>query len=364
MKCIHTIVTHSKPHLDEIVAIWLLIIFGEKMFPGVNTAKIVFWDTGGETPDGRSPEEWEKDGYLLIGIGGGILDEHPSLQNSGRKEDECAATLVAKVLGIAKEPALQKILRYTLKTDLKGSGQKFDLQHLVKLGYRGADPDDSKKVMRWTFTALNWMYDEQNRFFAAVKEYQEKAQTVEVIGPQRKRLPIVAIQSDNPEINKVARNRDYGCRAALVIQQRSSGHVLIFGNKQYGRWLNLNDLMAMIRVEEQRAADKMVTTDWNELRQEGRVAGAECWWYHKIALWIMNGSESARDVLETKLSLEKILKLAKTALDPDAFQPDFAPMCRKGTCKATRKTPCSYYAYGLQRCRDNRRQDWEAKRRG
>ena len=64
------IVTHSRPHLDEIAAIWILRKFGEQTFPGISTAQLIFWETGGQTPDGRSSQEYDNEGYLLLGVGG------------------------------------------------------------------------------------------------------------------------------------------------------------------------------------------------------------------------------------------------------------------------------------------------------
>lgn len=51
--------------MDEIAAIWILRKFGEEKFPGVSKAPIEFWNNGGNTPDGRSADEYERDGILL-----------------------------------------------------------------------------------------------------------------------------------------------------------------------------------------------------------------------------------------------------------------------------------------------------------
>ena len=37
-----SILTHERPHLDEIVAIWFLRKFGEQRFPGISKAAITF----------------------------------------------------------------------------------------------------------------------------------------------------------------------------------------------------------------------------------------------------------------------------------------------------------------------------------
>jgi hypothetical protein len=87
MQSFHTIVTHVRPHLDEILAILFLRRFGESRFPGVSTAKLVLWDAGPLTPDRRPASDYANEGYVLIGVGGSRFDEHATLDTdtpSGR----------------------------------------------------------------------------------------------------------------------------------------------------------------------------------------------------------------------------------------------------------------------------------------
>src|SRR3989344_9190822 len=150
---IDTIVTHHRPHLDEIVAIWLLRKFGEEKFPGINSAKIVYVDAGSGPRNGMKEKEWEAKGILPIGVWGGCFDEHPTA-GTERKEKECAATLVAKVLGVEDDPALEKILKFVTNDDLNASSSPFDLSYVVKL-LNQQHPDDTNFVMEWAMTGLN-----------------------------------------------------------------------------------------------------------------------------------------------------------------------------------------------------------------
>ncbi len=65
----HTVVFHKFPHLDEVVAYILALLYGRRIWPGINKAKVMFWDAGAKTPDGRPAHEWQSEGYLLIGVG-------------------------------------------------------------------------------------------------------------------------------------------------------------------------------------------------------------------------------------------------------------------------------------------------------
>ena len=43
---IKKILIPNKPHLDPIAAIFLLKQYGQKVFPGVDKAEIIFWGRG------------------------------------------------------------------------------------------------------------------------------------------------------------------------------------------------------------------------------------------------------------------------------------------------------------------------------
>lgn len=143
MQNFHTLATHRGCHLDEILAILLLRLFGEALFPGVRTAKVVIWTSGG-TPNGRLAEEYERDGILGIGVGGGRFDEHHLPPESAR--EECTATLVAEALGIREKPELRRILDFVLRTDRGPALHAFDLSSLVKVAH-GAYPENEELII-------------------------------------------------------------------------------------------------------------------------------------------------------------------------------------------------------------------------
>ncbi|MBI3572911.1 MAG: hypothetical protein HY092_01790 [Candidatus Kerfeldbacteria bacterium] len=62
-----TLVTHKKPHLDEVVASWLLHAFDPK-FSDCDFQFVAYTPTGGVVPPG--PE------YVALGVGRGQYDEH------------------------------------------------------------------------------------------------------------------------------------------------------------------------------------------------------------------------------------------------------------------------------------------------
>ena len=345
---VRVIVTHHRPHLDEIVSIWILRKFGESTFPGVSTAKVEYWSTGGATIDGRTPEEWEADGYILIGVGRGRFDEHcDTTQIAERQNGECAATLVAKALGVYEDPALEGILKYTLSNDSKGSSGPFEIASIVQVMH-ARSPENPSEAVDWVLRAIDVKYWEQYTFFNATKpEFESLAKIEKIIGPNGRELTFVFLESDNEQINKFARS-SFGANADVVAIKRSSGNVQIFFNQRAG--IKPFDLIRILRAEEQSISGDIICTDWRTLSVCGKAYDGDVWYLMDKTYTIMNGSLTAKGVPPTKIPFEKVLWAIKTGLNPDQFEDQHSIQCRTGKCTKD----CSFYKYGLSRCKEVR----------
>ena len=100
------IILPTRPQPDTIVGIFLLKVFGKNKYPGIENASI---DVMSNLPQGESVESLEEKGLLLIDVGGSRFDHH----NRGTT----ASRLIAVDLGIAQNPALEKLLRYAERDD-------------------------------------------------------------------------------------------------------------------------------------------------------------------------------------------------------------------------------------------------------
>ena len=340
------ILTHERPHLDEIVAIWLLRKFGEQRYPGIARAEVSFTSIRKLAEAGLKPEDYEAQGTLLLGIGGGRFDEHPTM-DEGRKAGDCATTLVAREIGVSDDPSLAKILRFVRAADVEGNASPFDVSYVVKL-LHARYPDDPHRVIEWALVAIEAKYQEQLRFFTVIKpEFDAKAR-VEEVAVGKKRLRIVTVDSDEDGIHKYARS-EYGARAAIVIQRRSSGNVAVFGNKQAG--VDLREAAKLIRLAEQEAKGIPALADEERLLAEGYAPGAEEWFYHRQGQMLLNGSLTQADVPPTRVSLDRILELVKIGIDPAQVK----PLCQStGSCIGD---VCDWYAWSLARCVQLRRPD-------
>ena len=351
------VVTHADLHLDELVAMWELLRFGQEAFPGIETAVLEYSDTGGPTLDGRSALEWEREGVLYLGTGRGRFDEHGLKDQS---QETCTAMLVAEALGIQEDLALGKILEFTLKGDRHGGNHPFDLAYLIKTMHGIGEP--LAELLNWASKALQAVYADQQHFFGEVAAAYEKEATKYTVvipdprpvveeGEERKdrELVVVAIKSDDPAMERFARSQ-HGGNAAIVVIQTRRGNIQVFGSRRQG--IQMDNLATMIRLEEQYEAGSIQTTSWEKLRADGNaVKGAERWYYDREGRFILNGSRTAKDVEPTRLALDGIARLACIAIDPNRFAPDFARTCTQGKCMSTKKHSCPFRQWGMDRCR-------------
>ncbi len=133
MSQIHTILTHRDPDMDEVEAIRLLKRYGENTYPGISKAEIV--TVAKRDFEGKKAENFELEGVLCVGIGGGKFDEHP-FGERGRREGECAATLVAKDLGIDANPNTKANIAYALDKNYSAETAEFEIAPLEKLAFK------------------------------------------------------------------------------------------------------------------------------------------------------------------------------------------------------------------------------------
>jgi len=345
---VHTIPTHHGEHLDEILAIFLLKTLGEKFFPGIADAKIVYWGKGCNTPDGRPVEAWEAEGYLPVGVGGGTLFDEHATPTRPRREGECAASLVAKYLDVFDELWFQEVLEFVTRDDLKGNASQYDIGAIAKI-LQLQNPDNPEVAFEWVMIGLGAKIKQRMAFWRQTRQEFERLAKIETVpGPFGKDIRIAVIRSNDPQIAKYATSRKGG-DVQLVVQQQETGNVQIFRSHRSN--IKLYDVARPIRLEEEYLNDKVVTTSWTELEAEGTVAGSENWCFGEHGQWLLNGSLTATDVPPTKIPLETIVKIIKTAMDPASFSPDRAPKCREGTCTSTSHNPCPWYELGFKRCR-------------
>ena len=298
---VQKIATHVNPHIDEICGIWLLRKFGNEHFPGIKEAVVEFFGNGNTTLQMTAEECLEK-GIILVGIGGGMFDEHPTITTE-RKNGKCATTLIAEYLSVDDNPALEQILKFVCQNDLKGSGSISEIASICLKMYKILP---AEKVGIWANLALETIFHDQEQFNHEAADEFKKARIFRV-GNNGDSLRIAVVESDNEVIAKFARSKSGG-NSAIVIQKQSSGNVQIFLNRKFG-WVKMDNIAKHIRLAEQKVKGRFITLKEEDLKKEGSVPGAEEWHFFKKGQMILNGSMSHPDVPASKISLQEIIRI-------------------------------------------------------
>lgn len=340
---IHTIITHVRPHIDEIFAIWLLRKFGEFLFLGISTTKIEYRSTGPGLLDDKTAKQWLEEGVLLVGIGKGRLDEHSGFGTTEKKGD-CCTTLVAKGLNVYSEPTLKGLIGFVLNDDtdkIPENRSPYDLGALVRARNMNLD-FDSEKVLEMTFVDIDCFYLKALERHTIEKDSLDAHE--EMIKGPKGNIKLVVIDScDNEQIGTFSRSKS-GFKADITVAKNTKGQVNISTNKKPS--LKLYTVSSILNYLERKAGGGPLDIDLQKLEKEGAVEGGR-WYYHKDLNILFNGGPSALDVLPTQISLDDIKKAIRTAMNSNTFDGSNTEKCRKGECVGSK---CLWRNYNLSHC--------------
>jgi hypothetical protein len=319
-----------KPHLDPIAAIYLLRQYGQDKFPGINDAEIIFWGHS-RNPTTEEMKQFEEKDTLMIDVGHGLLDHH----NKKNDIEETSTSLTASYLGIEKNPELVALLSYIREDDLEGLHNRYgDLAYLVKYMHKQNIP--SEQVVKKTLQILNIFQEGQKQWHGEVKkEYEAKCQLYK-IKRNKKKLKIGVIESDNVQVANYGITVD---NLSVVIQKRSTGHVMILTNKNHK--IDLREIVAAIRKRELEAHGYKKQIDIKKLRFEGRNSQISNWFYHRSLNSFLNGSDALFKTEPTKVPFKDIVRFVLYGLTTE--KSEYCD-CAQGGNK------CPYRDYGFSKC--------------
>jgi len=309
------IVTHPNMHSDEHFAIWMLRKFGEELFPGVGEAFISFWNDeykATNNKDGRTREDWLNEGTLLVGVGGdekSFFDEHPS--EGERKGNDCAATLVAKYLGIDKMPELQRDLEYIFASDTnRVRAQWGDKTYSVLVKTMHGEVDDLE-VLEFLSKMFDAIFAKQVDFHSAHEDFEDNGSTVEVIHKGQP-TSVVFVESDKTKMHSWCFSQ---LKAGVCVVKRSNGQVQIFRheNQRKGRRpIDLRKTLRVIRMAELAYRSKSYE-DVADLEAENCTEVPN--WVYPNQNMILNGALSHPEVEPTVIPWDKLQEFVARALD-------------------------------------------------
>jgi len=368
------VVTHHGPHYDEIVAMVIAIIEGS--------------------------EEWLKqycpENILSLGVLGGPFDEHALPWRE--RQQECAATLVAKSLGVIKSPQWENVIRYARLNDTNGQTNPRGIAEVLNI-YNNQNQnniDAQVEACNWIHVATFIKYhDRENKDFSLdriwqvakskpeilknigvnlryVREWVDRSEealqryqalylearqewrdlqaanravskTVTING---RAVKICGAESDNYRMGAYLRSQT-GEAAGVTIVKNRRGQVQICLQREGG--LEAGELAAIIRIEERRRRGKG-TMDWCRARMVGKIPEVPEWYYFltkKFAM-LMNGSLSYPFTDPTKIVFPELVGMVLAGINIKLFHPRHKELCRQGQCAGR---ACPWQAYGLARCR-------------
>lgn len=310
---------YPRPHPDNIVALWLLREFGREEFPGVETAKLEFWN---QTPPDKTSAQFEAEGVLLIDLGGGRFDHHQEEHHNDKQT--CATSLVARHLGVAERPELKKLLEYVRRDDLEGRGitskdpidRAFGLSAIIMNLNRDYQDHPEFVIDVVTRIVVAHYHEEYKRKILMPQEWAELQQTGKAVTftvpAGQETLKVVMIESDSKAL--VGFLRAVGdVQADVVVQRLSSGHTNVV-TRQTQRRLNLLPAIAALRQAEATKLGIHLQVGQDQLEKPRRLEGVDAWYFDTAANTLQNGGAAAENVPVTLLSMAEIRAILEQTL--------------------------------------------------
>ncbi len=309
--------THDAHSIDEWVAHFLLEMFGGDKFELSQDCKVAV-DTTTDVSDPHKERILIQKGVLYLGTGGGMFDEHPCFgaNRKARIENECCATLVAKYLGVDKDPALQYIIQLALNDDLGIGPDKndapgrllahFSLPKMIKTMYanNSLDHDRMKDII---FTFLCEVYEDQKTFFSA-KAIVEKGRVEKLRLPNNRTYTMLVVETNHRKVQDYAWSTTYH---QLVLKISPNGNWQLFTRRGSPLFHYLPCIVGMIRIRESKLTGGAVRR--NDLMAEGSVPGAMRINYFACAGLISNGTLT-HNVAPSAINPREIPGIIRTAL--------------------------------------------------
>ena len=301
---VHTIAIFPKIQADTATAVYLLKTFGEKEFPGISQAKVVFWTS---PPKDKTPEQYEQEGYLLLDLGG-RFDHHASNKESGRRDD-CLSTIVARALGMEQSPILKKVLTWAKRDDLEGKGtvsadvidRAFGLSGII-MNLNREFADKPETTLNMVMTILNvHVSEEYRRHIELPKEWETLKATAKAKDFSAHQgsadLRCVFVHSDTRALAGFLRAAH---KYDLVVVRRSTGHVSVVTKQE--RNLDFRPVVTSLRIMEALKKGMDINPQDPKLSMSGTYPGIEEWYYDDAANTLQNGGINPQGIPATKLT--------------------------------------------------------------
>jgi len=331
---IKKIIIPNKPHLDPIVAVYLLKQYGQNVFNGIKDAEIIFWEHSRD-PSDEEITKFKEQGILSVDVGGSMFDHH----NNSNGKKETASSLVATYLNIETNPEINALLNYVREDDLEGLHNRYgDLAYLIKCFHKQNLP--STKVVELGLRMINYFQTSQIDWHLNVKKEYEDKTKIYKIKRFDKKLKVGVVESNNSQLANYGITMD---NLAVVVQKHSNGQVMILTNKN--QRLNIKEIVAAIRLRELELGGYNKSIDPAKLQFEGKNSLIPNWFYHKSLNAFLNGSHALNKVEPTKVKFSEIVSFVWNGLSSE--HSEYCD-CDQGSLS------CPFVKYGFSKCKSRK----------
>lgn len=289
-----TILVHSKFHFDELVAIVLLMLYGEKQFPGIGNKR-----TKVEVVNDPSSVSFMKElnkRRICVGCGGGPFDEHGL-----RGRVTSAAELVAEKLGIKSHP-VRRLLDQVVRCDNDSGVDELHIASIIKRLHRH-HPDNPQVVLSRVFEIIRDLLEEELAY-EEVYENLKFAKHKFQLKDSGRWIRVAVVRSASGYAATVCRNK--GAQIVLMIQPK--GNIQIVTDEKAG--IELAGIVRLVRMAELAARNKRFKFPGNYLSSPGKMKECPQWYFFsKRGQFLLNGSsQSSPGVEPTALDPRQVLR--------------------------------------------------------
>ncbi len=309
-----TILLPTRPQPDTLVAIFLLKTFGKEKFAGVAEAQV---EVRHQLKDGETFESLLAQNILAMDVGGGPLDHHG--------KNECTSELVARHLGIEKDPALQAMLSYARRDDKEGKGtiskdsidRAFGLSGLVG-SLNKMYTSDPQKIVDAVMPLLAAQYHSAREHHVELPhEVAEKSASGQFektdVRQENRTLSIAFVVSDKPSMPSYLRSVAGGHFDVVVQKSEKENHYCILSRQE--RKVDLSKVAALIRLREGELRGKDLGNDAEDLGKNTRHDEVPMWYVDPATNSILNGGPHNRGVEESKIPWDEMKKIVALGLE-------------------------------------------------
>ena len=273
-----TIVTHVRPHLDEICALWII----QKFWTHFDDCDIEFVRTGpsgGERWQNFEPEE--NPFVIYVGVGQGKFDEH-----KGDVDDSAASLVWTETLEkyhVRKgdKEAISRIVEYVKGEDMgqyiKDKNHEFAIPTIIS-GFYVDNNKDSLAVYGLGRQIMNALYIEMMKRVSAERDWEGRKEFESIWGPA------AAVVSDIPGLERIA--YEEGFVLVVVHNQAKTFHGFRADPES-----EVDLTKAALRIEQ--------------------IEPEADWFLHQSKRMLLCGGEIAKGSRTSELSLDRLADLVK-----------------------------------------------------